>query len=392
MDIIHYLEPVGNKWEYYPGISEEDTLGNAVSFFKGNVNWFRDFDAEVVLIGAPESRNGLDNRSCSNAPDAIRRYLYGLRSFSKDLKLADAGNIRGKSVNDRYQALKEVTHWFLEKGCVVIIIGGTQDLTFPVFNALAAINDDVNMVVADAMVDLDVSNQDFSSRAWINKILENHKAIINDLSILGLQNYLVSSQQDSLLQTNRYDTIRLGEIRGQGISKTEIPLRDGHLLSIDLRVVKGHYQFSEKVTSPHGLEPHEACQLSRYAGLSDQLKIFGIFEVATGNNIETENEVLGSQMVWHFLDGYINRFGDFPVRSLDEYKYFVVHLEEIGEGLRFYQNPANGRWWMEVPGQTNMKVVACDYEDYRKALRKELPEKWWRYFIKCGDSKIEAEN
>lgn len=392
MDIIHYLEPAENKWENYTGIPEEDSLGHTVSFFKGNVQWFRNFDAEVVVIGAPESRNGLDNRSCSNAPDAIRKYLYGLRSFPKDLRLADAGNLKGKGVNDRYQALKEVTHWFLEKGIVVILLGGTQDLTFPVFNAFAAINNDVNMVVADAMVDLDVSNQDFSSRAWINKILENHKALINDLSILGVQNYLISSQQEAHLQAHRHEIIRLGEIRGQGISKTEIPLRDAQLLSIDLRVVKGQHQFSEKVTSPHGLEPHEACQICRYAGLSDQLKLIGIFEVATGNNVETENEVLGSQMVWHFLDGYINRFGDFPVRSLDEYKYFVVHLEEIGEGLRFYQNPVNGRWWMEVPVNSGMKVVACDYEDYRKALRKELPEKWWRYFIKCGDSKIEAEN
>jgi len=101
--------------------------------------------------------------------------------------------------------------------------------------------------------------------------------------------------------------------------------------------------------------------------------------------------VLGSQMVWHFLDGYLGRYKDFPVRNLDEYKYYVVHLEEFEEGLRFYQNPSNGRWWMEVPSEPETIVVACEYDDYQKALRNEIPEKWWRFFLKSRGPKLETK-
>ncbi len=392
MEITHYLEPVEATWDLVPGISHNESLGSLVSFFKGDKNWFRKISPQIVIFGVPEDRNGIDNRGCAQSPDAIRKLLYGLRGFGPDLVIGDAGNVRGQGINDRYQALKEVAEWFIGQGSVVVVLGGTQDLTYPLFNALSSINKHINVVVGDAMIDLDVSNNDFSSRAWLNRIIGSEETCLNDLTIFGVQNYLVSSAQESLIHEKHFDIIRLGEVRGTGIIKTEVPLRDSHLVSVDMRMVIGQHQFNEKVCSPHGIEPFEACQLSRYSGLSDQLKIFGLFEVIGDDKLGVINISLASQMIWHFIDGFINRFEDFPIRSLDEYKFYVVHLEEFGEGLKFYQNPINGRWWMEVPSETGTVVVACEYEDYSKALHKELPEKWWRFFLKCRGGSMEANN
>lgn len=390
MDIVDYLEPAETLWDSIPGIPYEESLGSRVTFFQGKKNWLKNNTPEVVVIGVPEDRNGFDNRNCAKSPDAIRKLLYGLRACGSEIFIGDAGNVRGKGINDRYQALKEVTAWFLEKNMVVVIIGGTQDMTFPVFSTLTKFINNVNLVVGDAMLDLDIHNQDFSSRSWINKIIEEDN--LNDLTVLGIQNYLVSQAQENYLLGKHFDLIRLGDIRGPGVSKTEAPLRDSNLVSIDLRMVKGQYQFNEKVLSPHGIEHHDACKISRYAGLSDQLKVFGLFEVASGDSFGMQNIALASQLIWHFIDGFLGRYRDFPTRNLDEYKYYVVHLEEFGDGLKFFQNQINGRWWMEVPSAEGNRVVSCNYDDYRKALRNEIPDKWWRFFRKHRGDTMETKS
>jgi arginase family enzyme len=390
VEIIHYLEPANTSWNSIPGISTEESLGGMVSFYQGNENWFRECKFGLVVIGVPEDRNGFDNRFCAESPNTIRKFLYGLRGMGGEAIIGDAGNVRGNSINDRYQALKEITAWFLEKDITLIVLGGTQDITIPLYNAYSKIYGKSNLVIGDAMVDLDINNQDFSSRTWINKVVE--EGLVNDLTILGAQNYLISSAQEVYLQARYFDLLRLGEMRGGGIKKTEMPLRDSNLVSIDFRMIAGQCQVNDDVHSPHGIEHHEACQISRYAGLSDRLRIFGLFEVSASGPSAISNAALASQMVWHFMDGFLSRYKDFPIRSLDEYKYYVVHLEEFGEGLKFYQNPVNGRWWMEVPSYQENIVVSCDYDDYRKALRNEIPEKWWRFFLKCKGDKIETKN
>lgn len=384
MEFNHYLEPATTSWKQIPGIPNEESLGSMVSFFQGNNSWFTDGKYKLVIIGVPEDRNGSDNKFCAGSPNAIRELLYGFRGLESDAQIGDAGNIRGNTINDRYQALKEISAWFFEKNITLIVIGGTQDITVPLVSTFTNIFGDANLVVGDSMLDLDVHNQDFSSRAWINKVTE--EGCLSDFAILGLQNYLVSKSQENYLNARFFEILRLGDIRGAGIKKTEIPIRDSDIVSLDFRMISGQNQFNDNIESPHGLEHHEACQISRYSGLSDRLRVFGLFEVASGNAFSSLNVALASQMIWHFLDGFVNRYKDFPIRSLDEYKYYVVHLEELEEGLMFYQNSVNGRWWMEVPfNQINM-VVSCDYDDYRKALRNEMPEKWWRYFLKFNVS------
>ncbi len=390
MEIVHYLEPAEKVWDSVPGIRNNECLGNFVNFFQGNENWFRNFNINLVIIGVPEDRNGFDNRCCSKSPYEIRKSLYGLNGWGNESIIGDAGNIRGKGLNDRYQALKEVMEWFLQNNATVIVLGGTQDITLPVYRALSGFQKDITMVIGDAMIDLDVANQDFSSRSWINKIFEESGGALGDLTVMGPQKYLISLSQENFFQENYFEILRLGEIRGTGINKTEIPLRDCTIVSLDLRMCSGQYQINDRIRSPHGVEHFEACQISRYAGLSDQLKVFGLFEAGVEDKNGLQNIALASQMVWYFIDGFLSRYKDFPIRKLEEYKYYVVHLEEFNEGLKFYQNQINGRWWMEVPSENGFRVVACDIQDYRKALRKELPEKWWRFFLKCKGEKLGA--
>ena len=382
-EINHYLEAIENIWNPIYGISNDESLRNNTLLYNGNKKQLEETDCNIVLIGVPEDRNSADINQCSKSPDEIRKILYGLRGL-RGIKLLDAGNIRGKKVNDRYNALKETAKWFLNKNKILIILGGTQELTVPVFEYLASIKNKVNLTVCDAMIDLDFSRKDFSSRAWLQIITENYKKSLEDLTIMGVQNYLITEQLENYINKEYHDIIRLSDIRGANMNKSEVPLRDSDIISLDFRTIVGKNTFSENIVSPHGIEPYEACKLCHYAGLSEKLSVMGLFETTIDNKTENApNAALAAQMLWHFMDGVAGRNYDFPSENSIIYKNYMVFLESVGKEIRFHNNSANGRWWMEVPAdEGENKIFSCNHEEYLIAMDNELPDKWWRLFMK----------
>jgi hypothetical protein len=362
------------------GIQIEETLGDKVAFFDGSANWFTNVKPKMVLVGVEESRNAFDNKSCDKAPAIIRQWLYSMRGFVEGAVICDVGNIRGNKVIDRYSALREVSSFFLQKKAVVIVLGGSQELTRSLVESLSYQQQELSLVVVDAMVDAGESG-DFSSRSWLSAQLLNATASHINLTVAGLQNFLVSNKESDFLVKNNAEVLGLGKIRRELMQNIEVSFRDADLTSIDFRVL-ANQPLVEGVLSPQGLDNYDACAMCRYAGLSDRLKVFGLFETPFSQNQEDSNGWLAAQMIWHFMEGVNNRFYDYPVASTDSYRSYMVAINGLNEPLKFYQNPINDRWWLVV-GDINgeEKLVACMPDDYRSALRNELPDKWWHYYI-----------
>ena len=73
---------------------------------------------------------GMDIIAEENAADAVRRQLYQLHYWHKDVTIADIGNIKtGASLADSYAAIKTVVNELLQLNKTVIIIGGSHDNT-----------------------------------------------------------------------------------------------------------------------------------------------------------------------------------------------------------------------------------------------------------------------
>ncbi|GAO29873.1 arginase family protein [Geofilum rubicundum] len=388
MELSHYFEPYTGGMQTVPGINAEEALGCEISFYKGEAEWFENFSGRAVIIGVPESRNSVDNRACANAPDAIRPYLYGLSAFNEKGIFGDAGNIRGNGLNDRYQALQEAIVYFNGRGVTVLLLGGTQDLTVPVVKGRLKLHPErpVNIVVGDAMLDIDTRGEDFSSRSWLSYLIGSHDVRIDDLVVFGTQKYLISPAQEKFLKERFFEIIRLGELRGENISQLEIPVRDAQIVSIDFRMIKGQPQFTSDIQSPHGIEPYDACRILRYSGMSDQVMAAGIFDVPFEED-RKDTLVLAAEMVWHFMDGFYGRYSEQPEEDAEMYKKYVVPLDGLDHPLFFFRNTGNDRWWMKAPMGAVKEVVACSREDYRQSLRSEIPGKWWRLFMRnrCRD-------
>lgn len=382
MNINNYIEPVKPTWVSYPGISTEESVGAQIVWFDGTAEWFRDEDYDIAIIGVPEVRNS--QRSVSDkAPDLIRKWLYGMRAVSSGEKIADFGNVKGNSLNDRYFAVNEIVTFLEQRGVAVLVLGGSQDLTVPVCGFFHKKEKRLNLAVVDAFIDFHPRNEDFSDSAFLNKLVADFGTKnIEDLNILGCQTYYCSDEQERFLTNNHFRLIRLKDLRDEKISSVEVLLRQAEVMSFDFSAIKGQPVLPEQNLMPNGFSEQEACRIFWYAGASDGLKVAGIFNFPLSYKDGSNQGPLAAQMCWHFLEGRGARSGDYPVRSYQDYELKVVYIDEFDATLKFYHNPENNRWWLMVPSEGGERVVSCEETDYQTAMDKELPALWWHFFIK----------
>lgn len=382
MEISNYIEPVKMNRVSYQGIADEETLGNHILFFDGTSQWFLDKKFDVAILGVPETRN-CQRAVSAEAPGIIRRWLYGMRKISSGEVIADLGNVKGNSLNDRYIALNEVAEFLVQQGVVVLVLGGSQDLTEPLCGGYLKTVRKFSLTVVDSFIDLLPGNDDFSERTFLNKLIADYGSEnIEDLSLLGCQNYYCSSEQEQLLDDHYFRLARLKDLRDGNIETVEVFLRQSDILSFDFSAIKGMPVLPEGNNMPNGFSELEACRILWYAGASDVLKIVGLFNLPAGNYEGGEYGPLAAQMCWHFLEGRGARCGDFPARSFQGYELKAVYLEEFDASLKFYHNPANGRWWLMVPYDDNERLIPCAENDYKDAVAEELPALWWHFFMK----------
>ena len=123
-------------------------------------------EAQMAIVGVPESRNSYRNAYTSLAPDEIRRQFYQLYRWQGNVRIIDMGNlIVGKTAEDTYEVLSDVIADMLENNVIPIILGGGNDLAFANYRAYEKIERVVNVVSVDARFDLGAENQPIRSES-----------------------------------------------------------------------------------------------------------------------------------------------------------------------------------------------------------------------------------
>ncbi|WP_430816998.1 arginase family protein [Carboxylicivirga sp. RSCT41] len=379
-DWIHYFEqPNYQITEAFEGSVDERLISHIINFQKSSsLNWD---DIDIAIIGISDSRNS-SHKGCDKAPDSTRGHLYGLRNLSKSLKIVDMGNLLGKTIDDRYKALEEIICKLLEFEVLTLIIGGSQDYTIPMTRGFNKHKSSYNLAIVDSKIDWLTTEQDYSASNFLGLLCNNEYAP-DDLSIVSAQKYLYSAAQEKQFKNNSFEILRLGQIRQLGHRLMEPRMRDADVLSVDMTCVRQCDQPAHFIAMPNGLSGEELCQCLWYAGQSDRMKVFGIFELDTQLDTKQQGIVLKAQSIWHILEGIALRYNDYPVKELDTYRQFIVYLEDYELEIKFYNNPDNDRWWVEIPGEKDMvEVIACDRTDFDAASANEIPEKWFRHIQK----------
>ena len=65
--------------------------------------------------------------------------------------------------------------------------------------------------------------------------------------------------------------------------------------------------------------------MARYAGISDRLNIFGLFELP---NTTIFNKLL-AQIIWYFIEGYNCRFEEYPTLTSKGFTKYTVALSDM---------------------------------------------------------------
>ncbi|MGG7033696.1 MAG: formimidoylglutamase [Flavobacterium sp.] len=379
---LDFLQPLNTEIvDYIAGLSQQQLGSKVVLHTDAQIP---DFDKiRIAVIGVQENRGNVnvsaDFQQESLDLDGLRKELYSLFPGNWEVSIADLGDIlAGDSVRDTYFALKSVMTILVKKRVIPIVIGGSQDLTYAMYRAYDDLEQMVNLVSIDSKFDFSQGEERLSSESYLSKIIIDEPNNLFNFSNIGYQTYYNSQEEIDLIEKMFFDAYRLGEV-SNNMTIAEPVFRDADIVSMDLNSVKSSDSGNFKQFVPNGFNGKEICALSRYAGISDKVSSFGIF-----NHNNTAHEyVLISQIIWYFIEGVQYRSNEYPFGSKENYLRYTVPLDD--EELIFYKSDKTERWWIEIPsvlgGNNKLKrntLLPCSYDDYLSTCNQELPERWWK--------------
>ncbi len=379
--MFELLEPLNKEFlNYIDGLSSQ-AMGKKVTFFSGGE--FEDFSKyQLAVIGVTDNR-GLDNGNEKIDLLKIRKAFYSLFPGNWGLQIIDLGDIlNGDRLEDTYYLLKNIVSELIRNDVIPIVLGGSQDMTYGIYRAYDRLDQMVNLVVVDQKLDL-VKEGGAPAESFLSRIIMEEPNNLFNFSNMGYQTYFNSQEEIDLIDSLYFEAYRVGEI-ANNIKLAEPVLRDADVVSIDMNAIKSGDSGNLEFFNPNGFNGREICALSRYAGLSDRVSSFGIFNY---NNSQTE-ALLIAQILWYFVEGVNFRSGEYPFVDKESYFKYIVPIEGY-EDLIFYKSDLTERWWMEVPFGFNVNeklikkiMLPCAYEDYEMAISQQLPDRWWRTFKK----------
>ncbi len=376
-----FLTPIKDTIIAHLVLQSAQSLGRNIAVHTTQ-NGFPDLEnVQMAIFGVLEDRNAQDNIGCGENIDAIRKDLYQLFPGNWNTDIADLGNIqKGSSVEDTYFAVSTLTTFLLKNNIIPVIIGGSQDITYANYRAYDSFEQTVNIVSIDSKFDIGTTEDELNSRSYLSKIVMDAPNNLFNFSNIGYQTYYNSQEELDLLNSLFFDAFRLGEVKD--LTKVEPIMRDADVVSIDIGAIRQSDAPANNNCSPNGFYGEEVCAISRYAGISDKVTSFGVYEYNPRYDRNNQTAHLIAQVIWYFIEGVNFRAKDYPFSTKESYQKFIVLIEN-DDPINFYKSDKSGRWWMEINILTNNKykrhaLIPCTYQDYLEATKQKIPERWYK--------------
>ncbi len=307
---------------------------------------------------------GLDEKNAQ----PIREQLYRMAWHFPKNTVADLGNLRKAEPG----LLLPVVFELLAGKVLPLLIGGADELARAQFLAYQEAKALANLAVVHETLHLTDPKKGYAP------LLQPRHPLLFHFSLIGYQIHQTPAATLDFLTKHHFDLVRLGRSRA-ALEETEPVVRDADALAFHLGALKQSEAPGVTRPSPSGFFAEEACQICRYAGLSDKLTSFGIYGYQREAEPGDQTAQVVAQMMWYFLEGFFSRKNDYPASTTGLTEY-IVHLPQLSHHLTFWKSTKSGRWWMQVPVANKRKhdrhrLVPCSYQDYQAACREELPER-----------------
>lgn len=357
----NWLKPVPGAAQKSIASLPEQTIGKNIL---QHSNQFPD------LKGVRLALIGVGDKEAAAVRDVLYRMMY---PFPKGA-VADLGNLRRAEPS----VLIPVVHELLSGKILPVLLVQSDELARAQFLAYQDAKSLVNLAVIDERFRLAPPKTLPPSESVYTPLLQPRHPLLFHFGLVGFQTHQTAPQWIELLEQHGFDALRLGKSR-TSIEETEPVLRDADLLAFHLGALKQSEAPAVPNASPSGYFLEEACQLCRYAGMSDKLSSFGIYGYHHELDRDQQTAQALSQMLWYFMEGFFSRKNDFPA-SKDGLTEYIVEFRQLNYQLTFWKSTRSGRWWMQTPVATKKKhqrhyLIPCSFQDYQAACREELPDR-----------------
>lgn len=387
MEISIYLDPVSETISHIATRPGRNRFGETIDIH--HAESFPDLEnAQLAIIGVHEERVAINNEGCAKGVHQVREAFYQLFNHYPNLKMVDLGDIKaGYNVDDTYFALNQVVSELLSMSIVPIIIGGSQDLTFSMYQAYENTGQLVNIVAVDPLFDLGNDNEDLNSRSYLSHIVMHQPNYLFNFTNIGYQTYYIDYGVVDLMKNLLFDVYRLGVVKSKP-EEMEPLVRNADILSFDISAIRAADAPGNGNAGPNGFTGEEACRLIRYAGLSSKISSIGFFEYNPLFDTKNVTADLIAQMIWYFIEGFMNRKNDYPTADSRDFARYYVKISG-SDDIIFLRNKQNDRWWMDLSFDRSDRkkyerhhYIPCSKEDYDRAMREEIPDRWWQFYQK----------
>jgi arginase family enzyme len=333
----------------------------------------------IAILGVPDGRNS-PNSGSSEGPDFIRNSLYRLSRIPGKSRIIDLGNMKnGVTFGDTLAGLTDILTYLVQENVFPLIIGGSSALVPAIDRCFSLSKTPYTLASIDSRIDFQQERKEADSSNYLNHIIYNNRSSLNHFINIGYQTYLNDQQSINRLLKRNADLLRIGDVR-QAIHLTEPLLRDTDVAVFDISAVRQSDAEGTFSPSPNGFYGEEICLLARYAGISDRLKTFGLFEVNPELDLRGQTSNLAAQIIWFFLEGFAQKQYETPAVSDTNSGRFIkyhVRVTDLEDDLIFVKSNLTDRWWIEIRTENDAnQYVACSHEDYLKANRNEVPDRW----------------
>ncbi len=378
---LDFLNPVQDSVVAHTMLLSKQTLGKNIAIHSQQFGMPALHNVKMAIIAVEEGRRAIDNERTGNDFSEIRKHLYQLYQGNWQLKIVDLGNLtQGATVEDTYFALQKVLTYLLKQKIIPILIGGGQDLLYTNYRAYDVLEQTVNVVAIDNKFNFGSFEEVITSQSYLSHIVMNKPNNLFNFTNIGYQTFFNSQEEKDLIDKLYFDAYRLGEVVQQPEIAEPI-LRNADIVSVNLNALRFSEAPANNNATPNGFYGEAVCALARYAGISDKVTSFGIYEYNAKEDTKNQTAQLIAQIIWYFIEGVNFRANDYPFGSKKEYKKYLVPIDK--ETYVFYKSHKSGRWWMEINYKINNKnkrhaLIPCTYQDYIKATNQELPDLWYK--------------
>ena len=380
--MIEFLSPVSKQVVAHREILPVGVFGKQILLYRDAGDLPDLKNVKIALFGIKENRNDVDFIGGEISFDPIRKALYSLYPGNWKHSIVDLGDIeKGASVEDTYFAVKTVVSALLKKNIIPLILGGCQDLVYGQYRGYDELGNMVNMVNVDTCFDLGDADQPMSNKSYVGKIVVEKPYNLFNYSTIGYQSYFNPPGEIALMEKLFFDAYRLGQVSGD-LTLIEPIMRDADIVSLDVTAIKSAELSYKNNASPNGFDGREICAIARYAGISNKVTSFGVYELKDYGSAASA-AMLIAQMLWYFIEGVNFRVADDDFSSEKDYTTYKVPIDDAV--LVFKKSNKTGRWWIELPFISNVNnklksktLLPCTYGEYLSATNQEIPERWFK--------------